>query len=100
MIDAMTCRELPAAAMGPPSRSAEALSRDDEAGAILLSNCREDVRSENIFDCRANIVANGPHKRADQIRAKPNESKVGEVSPSENNQVIFCSKLPMLQQEA
>ena len=40
MIDAITCRELPSAAMGPPSRSAEALSRDNEAGAILLSNCR------------------------------------------------------------
>ena len=33
-------REVPAAAMGPPSRNAEALSRDDEAGAILHSNCR------------------------------------------------------------
>ena len=39
MIDAMTCTELPSAAMGPPSRSVKALSRDYEAGAILPSDC-------------------------------------------------------------
>ena len=32
----------------------------------------------NIFECWSNIVANRPHKRADQIRAKPHEPKVGE----------------------
>ena len=47
-MDAMTCRELPAAAMGQLSRSAEALSRDDEAGAILPSNCHGG-RSNSIF---------------------------------------------------
>ena len=35
MIDAMTCIELPAAAMGLQSRSVEALSLDDEAEATL-----------------------------------------------------------------
>ena len=34
----------------------------------------EDGQTECIFECRANIVANGPHKRVDQrLRAKPNE---------------------------
>ena len=40
MMDAMTCTELPAAAMGQPSRSVEAQSRNDEAGALLPSNGR------------------------------------------------------------
>ena len=39
MIEVMICTELPAAAMGLPSRSTEALSRDDKAGAILHTIC-------------------------------------------------------------
>ena len=46
---------------------------------FCLAIAVEDGRTENIFECRANIVANGPHKRADQITATPNEPKVGEI---------------------
>ena len=41
MIDSMTCTELSAAEVGQPSWSTEALSLDDEAGAILPSLCHE-----------------------------------------------------------
>ena len=84
MIEAMACTELTAAAMRLPSKSVEALSRDNEAGAILHSNCHGGARrtvETNIFECRANIVANGPHKCANQIRAKVakrHEPKIGE----------------------
>ena len=40
MVDAMAGTELPTAAPGKPSRSAEALPRADEARSMLPSKCR------------------------------------------------------------
>ena len=77
MIDAMTCRELPAAAIGLPSRSVEALSRDDEAGAIQPSNsCRRTVKP--IVSLNAEQRLSQTDLTSAPIRAKQNEPKVGE----------------------
>ena len=63
MIEAMTGKELPAAAPRQPSRSAEALSRADEAGAFCLANA-------DVFEFRVKIVAYGQLKRDDQSRTE------------------------------
>ena len=82
MIEAMTFRELLAAAMGPPSRSVEALSRDDEAGAILQSNsCRRTVKPN--VSLNAEQTLSQTDLTCAKIRAKPNERKVGESFPQE-----------------
>ena len=72
-MDAMTCTELPAAAMGPPHelrrRCLWPIRQEPFCPAIAV----EDSQTEYIFECRANIVANGPHKRADQSQTKRTE---------------------------
>ena len=71
MMDAMKGTELPAAAPGPLSRSAEAPPRADEAGAILPRKRRGDVsnrRNRQIASIKT--VANGHHKRAYQSRTE------------------------------
>ena len=88
MIDAMTCRELTAAALGPPSRSAEALSRDDDAGAF--------------WTVKTNIFVEQTLSQTDLtsalIKSEPNHTnrRLAKVSPRANNLAIFCSKLSML----
>ena len=37
---------------------------------FCLAIAVEDGQAECIFECRANFVANGPHKRADQSQTK------------------------------
>ena len=66
MIDAMKGAELPAAAPKSLSPSAEAQSRTDEAEAILWHSAQqmnfnevEGGQTKYIFECRANVVANG-----------------------------------------
>ena len=63
--------------------------------AIAIKDCQ----TEYIFECRANIVANGPHKRADQSQTKRTEGWQ-KFRSRQNSLVFFCSKLPMFQQEA
>ena len=71
--------------------------------AILPSNCSglcvKDCQTEYIFECQANIVANGPHKSAGQSPTKRTEGWQKFFS-RQNSLVFFCSKLQMLQQEA
>ena len=83
MIEAMTFRELLAAAMGPPSRSVEALSRDDEAGAMILqsNSCRRTVKPN--VSLNAEQTLSQTDLTCAKIRAKPNERKVGESFPQE-----------------
>ena len=77
MIEAMPCRELPAAAMRLQSRSVEALSRDDEAGVILQSNsCRRTVKPN--VSLNAKQILSQTDLTSAPIRAKQNEPKVGE----------------------
>ena len=94
MIEAMTGKELPAAAPRQPSRSAEALSRADEAGAFCLANA-------DVFECRVKIVANGQLKRDDQSRAEWVEG----WNKCRRHKEAWCPMVPnwcspMLQQEA
>ena len=73
MMDAMTCTELPAAAMGPPHelrrRCLWPIRQEPFCPAIAV----EDGQTEYFFEFQANIVANGPHKRADQSQTKRTE---------------------------
>ena len=100
-IEAMTCRELPAAAMRPPSRSVEVLSRDDEAGAILQSNsCRRTVKRN--VSLNAQQILSHTDLTVAKIRAQ-NEPVVDErfaERKQPSDPLILCSKLPKLQQEA
>ena len=74
MMDVMTCAELPAAFRwdcrhGARRRCLGTMRQEPFCLAIAV----EDGQTECIFECRANIVANGPHKRADQSRTKRTE---------------------------
>ena len=73
MMDAMTCTELPATAMGPPHelrrRCLWPIRQEPFCPAIAV----EDGQTEYFFEFQANIVANGPHKRADQSQTKRTE---------------------------
>ena len=75
MIEAMTCTEPPAAAMGPPSRSAEGSLGTMRQEQSCLAIAVEDSQTECFFECRENIVGNGPHKRADQSQTKRTEGQ-------------------------
>ena len=72
-MDAMTCTELPATAMGPPHEFRRCCLRLIRQEPYCLAIAVEDGQTEYIFECRANIVANGPHKRADQSQTKRTE---------------------------
>ena len=101
MIEAMTCRELPAAAMRPPSRSVEVLSRDDEAGAILQSNsCRRTVKRN--VSLNAQQILSHTDLTVAKIRAQiePVVDERFAESKQPSDPLILCSKLPKLQQEA
>ena len=58
----------------------------------------EEGRTECIlqFECRANIVAKGPHKSAYQSQTN---RRLAKVLQRETSLVFLCSKLPMLQRE-
>ena len=90
MIDAMTCRELPAAAMGPPSRSAE---------GCLGTMRQERGRSDRMY---LRMPSKHCRKRISQARRlEPNQTnRRAKVLPREDSLAILFSKLPMLQQEA
>ena len=70
MMDAMTCTELPATAMGPPHELRRRCLWLIRQEPFCLAIAVEDGQTEYIFECRANIVANGHHKRADQSRTE------------------------------
>ena len=99
MIDSMTCTELPAAAMGSPSRSAEAQSRNDEAGAILPSNCRGG-RSNRMYLWMSIKHCRKRTSQARRAEQKQTNQRLAKVLQRENSLVILCSRLLMLQQEA
>ena len=69
-MDAMACTELPATAMGPPHELRRRCLWLIRQEPFCLAIAVEDGQTEYIFECRANIVANGHHKRADQSRTE------------------------------
>ena len=77
MFDAMKGTELPAAAPGLPSRSAEGLSRADEAGVILPRKCSRGASTRR-YRRMPSITTVAIDITSAPIRAEPNGSKVVE----------------------
>ena len=73
MMDAMRCTALLATAMGPPHELRKCCLWPIRQEPFCLAIAIEDCQTEYIFECRANIVANRPHKRADQSQNKRTE---------------------------
>ena len=105
MMDAMTCTELPATAMGPPHELRRRCLWPIRQKPFCLAIAVEDGQTKYIFECRVNIVA----KRTSQARrSEPNQTnrRTGggegwqKFRSRQSSQVISCSKLPMFQQEA
>ena len=90
MMDAMTCTELPATAMGPPHELRRRCLWQIRQEPFCLAIAVEDDQTEYIFECRANIVANGPHKRADQSQTKQTEGRQ-KFSSRQSSLVFSCS---------
>ena len=70
MIDTMTCTERSAAPMGHRHGARRRCLWPMRQEPFCLAIALEDGQTKYIFECRANIVANGPHKRADQSQTK------------------------------
>ena len=98
-MDTMTCTELPATAMGPPHELQRRCLWPIRQEPFCLATAVEECETKYIFECRENIVANGPHKRADQSQTK-RTAGWQKFRSRQSSQVISCSKLPMFQQEA
>ena len=99
MMDAMRCTAPLTTALEPPHKVRRRCLWPIRQEPFCLAIAVEDGQTESIFECRANIVANGPHKRADQSQTNRTEGW-RKFRSRQNSLVFFCSKLPMFQQEA
>ena len=89
----------PAAAMGCRHGARRRCLWPMRQEPFCIATALEDGQIEYIFECRAYIVANRPHKRADQSQTTRTEGW-RKFRPRQNCLMFFGSKLQMLQQEA